>query len=113
MNAYNFESLTKLLNTPLERRACLLGALGGIGLWAAGRFALNGFMRKRSIADLRFADFNALRGERFQLYCTGGISGQSNIVQLDVLKPSSYRVVKTAAPRQECFSLAFCAPKGL
>lgn len=91
--------------TKIKRRDFILATLvglTGVGLQATGLLPLRAFMRKRSIADLHFVDFDALRGERFQLF---GPGGQPDIVQLDVVKPSTRS--------QACFSLAFCAAKGL
>lgn len=110
MKARQLESVPQRFNAPLTRRIFLLGALVAGGGWATGRLAWPGRWRPRAIADLHLADFEALRGERFRLY---GRDGLPTPVHLDVVKNATLASSQASTARPECFSLAFCAAKGL
>lgn len=81
-----------------------------VGLGDSGRLlAGNSLMRRRSIADLHFADFDALLGQSFLV---NTIDALPRSVRLAAVKPGAAARTGAANPRHECFSLAFCGPKG-
>jgi hypothetical protein len=103
------EEPMKLLNGALKRRDVMLGALAGVGLWVTHLLPIPEFRHKPALADWHFADFNALLGERFRLYNHAGLLG---LLQLIDVKNSTFPAARTNNAHQECFSLAFHAPKG-
>lgn len=71
--------------------------------------AATGAARRRSIADLHFADFEAHVGQPFHVY-TG--AARPLTVHLAAAKQCSSAAARFLHPRHEWFSLAFTSPKG-
>lgn len=97
------------LQGPMDRRNFLQMAGGFVllaGLSGGNRFpALARHARSRTIADLHFADFDALRGDTFLVSVE---DARPLSVQLDIVK----RGGSPATPHHEWYSLAFSGPKG-
>jgi hypothetical protein len=83
----------------------LMVGLGG----KRGMLAASGLTPSRSIADLHFADFDALVGQSFRVYVTDSLP---QVVQLAVVKNCAHSACRVASPRHEWFSLAFSGAKG-
>jgi hypothetical protein len=83
--------------------------LAAVALCMTGLPAVGSFGQERSLAELHFADFNAVLGQRFSVHRLGEAPISTQLV---AVKRSAFPAAGGGSPQTDCFALTFCSAKG-